>query len=180
MTVHLLPTKEARAFVLGLWRPHVYLTTGLVSGSSREHLEVVLAHEQAHLRRQDGLRRVVARLGLAFHLPVVDGLIDRHLQRAQEMAADEEAAAAVGSKSSVARALVALSRPGGDEYAAAFAFAAADVEARVMALLDRRRRRNWPSINVLAGSAVIVVASLAASADAVHHGVELLLGALGN
>jgi beta-lactamase regulating signal transducer with metallopeptidase domain len=176
--LRVLPFDEPQAFVLGLWRPLLFVTRGLVSGAHREHLEPVLAHERAHLRRRDSLRRLVSSLALAFHLPGVAGRLERQLVRAHELAADAEAAAAVQSPERVAHALVQLTRVRRRAPASALAFDGADVEARVTSLLDPRPRHDQPQARTIGLVAVIACVLLGAGADLVHHGVEILLGLL--
>ena len=176
--VRVLPVDEPQAFVLGLVRPRLYVTRGLVA-SEPAHLSAVIAHERAHVARLDPLRRFVAGVGLAFHLPGIGRWLDRWLGRSQEMAADEAAASIVG-RAGVARALVALARSRAHLPRSAFAFAGSDVERRVVELMDGRERRDWPRLSTLLGGAVLAAVVVAAGADAVHHGLELLLGAFGS
>lgn len=180
--LRVLPFDEPQAFVLGLWRPRLYVTAGLLSSAHREHLEPVLAHEHAHLRRRDSLRRLVSSLALAFHLPGIAGWLERQLARAHELAADAEAAAVVQSPERVARALVQLTRVQrrmpASALAGALAFGGAEVEARVTSLLDPRPRRDQPRARTITLVAAIACVLLGAVADPVHHGVEMLLGLL--
>jgi beta-lactamase regulating signal transducer with metallopeptidase domain len=180
--LQVLPFDEPQSFVIGLWRPTLFITRGLMSDAYREHLEPVLAHEHAHLRRRDPLRRLVSSIALAFHLPGVAGWLERRLGRTHELAADAEAAAEVRSPERVARALLRLARQGRPAPAPALAFHASDVSeigARVTCLLDSRPRRNQPRPALIAVVAVVALALLAAGADLVHHGVEMFLGLLG-
>jgi len=178
--VHVLPQDDGHAFVLGVFAPALYVTRGLLSGAGRGHLETVIAHERAHLRRHDPLRRLIAGLGLGFHLPGIAHRLERDLARAQEMAADEDAATTLGSRERVARALVALARAQRRASEPALAFAGSDIELRVNQLLSPVRRRNSPKPATLLLAAIGAAAGIAASADAVHHGLEQLLGLLGS
>jgi Zn-dependent protease with chaperone function len=177
--VRVLPFEEAQAFVLGLFRPTLYITQGLISGPESHHLQAVMAHERAHLRRLDSLRRFLAGIGLSFHLPGIAHWITRCLTQAQEMAADDVAAEAVGSRRRVARALVALARSRCGVPQSAFAFSGSDVELRVVQLMDARTFRDWPKVSTLVMGVAMGLALVAVGADGVHHGVEFLLGALG-
>jgi hypothetical protein len=174
-----LPFAEPQAFVVGAWKPSMFVTQGLLSDAHREHLAPVLSHERAHLGRRDPLRRTLASFALAFHLPGIAGWLDRRLVRAQEMAADAEAARAVGSGTRVATALVRLTRARQHAPRLALAFGASDIEARVTALLDRRVRRDRPGAAALIAGFALMFAGIALGADQVHHGVEMLLGVLG-
>jgi Zn-dependent protease with chaperone function len=174
-----LPFDEPQAFIVGLARPSLFVTRGLLSPQHCEHLEAVLAHERAHVRRRDALRRLFAFMVLSFHLPFVAAWIERKLARAHEMAADGEAAVAVRSPARVARALVRLVRAARHTPRFALAFGGSDVEARVTMLLDTRPRPNRPGLLALVGGMLVGIGFVASGAGAVHHGIEILLGILG-
>jgi Zn-dependent protease with chaperone function len=174
-----LPLRAPQAFVLGVLRPTLYVTRGLLSADHRKHLDAVLAHERAHLRRADPLRMLLANAGLALHLPGIAGALRRRLLQAQEMAADSEAAEAIGSRERVAQALVEIARAQRTLPSFALAFGACNVEARVQRLLDERPRLDMPAGSTLLLGIACALFAIAAQADAVHHAVEHLLGALG-
>jgi Zn-dependent protease with chaperone function len=172
-----LPLNEPQAFIVGLIKPVLYATRGLRSSAYREHLQTVLAHERAHVRRRDPLRRFIAGLGVSFHLPFVARAISERLACAQEMAADSEAAALLGSER-VARALVKIARSRTSAPTSAMAFGGPYVELRVRRLLDERPRHDFPGPAALAVTFALLVAVVCIGADHVHHGIELLLGLL--
>jgi hypothetical protein len=116
---------------------------------------------------------------LSFHVPGIARSIGRSQSTAQEMAADDLAAQAVGSRRRVARALVALCRAR-CRLPHACAFSESDVEERVNQLLRARRQGDCLSVSTLGIAAAVAAVALAAEAGPVHHGVELLLGLLGN
>lgn len=181
--LHVLPFEQPQAFVIGLFRPRLFVTRGLLADAHRDHLEPVLAHEHAHLRRRDPLRRLVCSIALAFHLPGIARHIERRLGQAHELAADAEAAAALQSPERVARALLHLAR---EQRALAPAPAmmfegadASEIGARVTSLLDARPRHDQPRPALIAAAATAALVLLAAGADLVHHGVEMFLGLLG-
>jgi Zn-dependent protease with chaperone function len=174
-----LPLPEPQAFVIGLFRPIVFVTAGLLSPEHRAHLRPVLAHEHGHLRRRDPLRRFIAGIALAFHLPGIARRVERSLSAAQEMAADAEAAARVGSPERVARALVQLARAQLRVPETSFAFGTTNVEARVRRLLDHDCGTCEPKARTLVIGSFLLFACLALAAGPVHHGVEMLLGLFG-
>jgi hypothetical protein len=96
------------AAVVGWWRPVVMLPTDWRKWSQDE-LKAVLAHELAHIARQDALWRIVAALTVALHWeqPFMHWL-RRQLLLAQELAADELAAVAMGNSWEYLRALAKL------------------------------------------------------------------------
>lgn len=194
MGLRILPIDEAQAFVLGLIRPTLYITRGLFSGDAKEHLDAVVAHERAHIRRTDPLRRFVAGMAGSFHFPGIGHWIDTKHARAQEMAADELACTTVGNRQAVASALVALAKAQFGHSSglasslvspstpppAALAFSRSDVQDRVLLLLDDPKQRDWPRVSWLLVGATVALLGVALTADAVHHQVEYFLGVLGN
>lgn len=175
-----LPFEQPQAFVLGAFRPELFVTAGLLSDTHSRHLAPVLAHEHAHVNRRDPLRSLVSTLALAFHLPGVAGLVQKRLAQAQEMAADAEAARELGSASRIAEALVQLARAQRSSLAPGLAFTGSNVEARVAMLLDDRPRADQPRCASLLVAAAVSCALLGLSADTVHHGVEIALGLFGH
>ena len=165
------------AFVLGYLRPRVFVTRALVEGP-RDDLLAVLAHEQAHRRRRDPLRRLVARLCLPFHAPWLAGVVDAALGLAQEMAADEAAAAEVGDRSGVASAILHVARRRAGIPHGAAALGGADVVARVGALLDDRHRYDVPSARAVLLVALVVLACALALSEPLHHFLEHVLSSL--
>jgi len=139
-----LPFPDPQAFVVGVLRPALFVTRGLLSAAYRDHLAPVLSHERAHVRRRDPLRRLVASMALGFHLPKVAEWIERGLARAHEMAADAEAAREVQSPERVAEALIRLTRARGRTLDAVLSFGGTDVEARVAMLLDVEPKPDRP------------------------------------
>src|SRR5262249_7219132 len=99
-----LPVEEPQAFVLGMLKPRVYLSRGLLATLHPDDLRLVLAHEKAHARRRDPLRRFVAAVGLLFHLPGIATMLNRRLARSQEITADAEAANKVDERPRPAKA----------------------------------------------------------------------------
>jgi Zn-dependent protease with chaperone function len=97
-----------QAFCAGALRPRVYVTDSLVELLNPPSLAAVIAHEQAHARRRDPLRRslLAAVSDLLLNAPWVLWLRRRHGEQA-EISADRSAAILVGP-SAVADALTAL------------------------------------------------------------------------
>lgn len=134
-----LPAAVPACFTAGVLRPRVFVTESLLTRVSGRDLQVMLAHEQAHLRRVDRLSGFT--LQLLFDLFPAPGAARflREWRRRVERACDESAADRVGSRHEVAAALVRAAAlltsrqpfPG----AAGFADDAAELEARVHALL---------------------------------------------
>lgn len=105
--VLLIDDKQPQAFCARSLRPQIYLSTGALVVLDDDELRAVIAHERHHQQRRDPLRVLIAHaLGDAlFFLPVLRRLRERYAALA-ELAADEAAVAAVGSRSVLASALL--------------------------------------------------------------------------
>jgi Zn-dependent protease with chaperone function len=166
------------AFVVGLARPRVYVSAGLLRAATAGEidLDVVLAHERGHAASRHPLRRLLASLVLCFHLPGIARRIERRIALAHETSADRDAASAVGDPLRVAEALVGAARLAKSSPTWALSITGGDVEARVRELLAPNATRGRDVPFCLA----IVIAALGASAllesSLVHHSVETILG----
>lgn len=169
--------RGSHAFVVGMLRPRVFLTQELVERTGPDELEAVLAHEAGHARRRDPLRRVIARLALAFHLPGVGFRLEEELALAHELAADEHAASSVGDPDLVAETIVRIARRRHADRAAVAAWGGgADLSTRVHRLLAGAPRRDLPSARIVTATLVAVVVIVGVAGDQVHHALETLLG----
>ena len=105
-------------------------------------LAAALAHERAHIRRNDYALHVALELlalPVAFHPMVI--LLRRAVAEAREIACDDEAAAEVGA-GEYAQALVRIASLAAPRAAAmSVSMAATPIERRVIALLRRGERR---------------------------------------
>jgi Zn-dependent protease with chaperone function len=141
LPVYRLTSDSPVCFSLGVLRPRVYAASGLLERLADRERDAVMAHEQAHVRRKDGLvGALMSTVYLLFPLPGA-ALLCREWRRAAERACDLAAAAEVGDPCDVASALVHVARmglapavPGTASFAAQQS--AEDVEGRVRALLD--------------------------------------------
>jgi beta-lactamase regulating signal transducer with metallopeptidase domain len=156
------------AFCAGYWRPRVFFSVDAAAALAPDALGAVLAHEAAHARRRDPLRRLLwyACTKTLVHLPLAGWWSERAGENA-ELAADRVAIARAG-RGAVARAMMATDtgRAGRAEgrggVAAMTGFDGAG-EARVAQLLgDPRPVRRPPAWTVLISlAALVLVVSLA-------------------
>ncbi len=174
-----LPVEEPQAFVLGLLRPRIYVSRGLIRHTDRRDLESLIAHERSHLRRRDPLRRWIASLGLAFHLPWIADDLERLLDDANERAADADAAHALGDGGRIAGALVRLARLRVARPELGVGVSGSNLESRVHDLLTSRPRSERPSAVLLMGLAMGVWVFALLAADQVHSAAEVLFRAIG-
>lgn len=174
--VWVVPTDRPWCFVAGVRRPRLVIASSVVDALPPDAIAVVAAHEAAHVRRGDpGLRLLVA-IATIVHFPGLGRRAARRWAAAAELACDQAAAATVGSRITVAEALVrfqrlvngAVAQPGipfgGDAH----------LEARVRAVLDppvagSPRAAAWPWL---------VAALVVFQAEQIHDLVETMLGAL--
>ncbi len=177
--VLVFPCDEPQAFVLGVLRPRIHISRGLLALGG-DIVAPVVAHEHVHAIHRDLLWRALCPLLALGHLPSTTRALQARLAAAQEIAADEEAADALPQgRLKIAEALVMLAK-----YARApltgpgISFTHGDLKARVEELLEERRcPPAWPARLLLAGG-LLLPALVGASHDLIHHGLETLLGAL--
>lgn len=95
--------------VVGWLRPVILMPPAVLLHMSREHVEAVLLHELAHVRRHDWLVgiAIAAVETLLFHVPFV-WLLARRARNEREECCDEAAARWHGDRLDLARALLAL------------------------------------------------------------------------
>lgn len=144
----------------------VVLSHGLRSTLSRPELQVVITHEQAHLRHRHH-RYLAASSICAAAIPLLRRT-DASLRFAIERWADEDVATSVGDRRLVARTIARVALP--SEGASAIpALSDVGVAARVEALLQEA----LPS-SMVAGAAMVTAATVAgsgmtSSAIQLHH-----------
>lgn len=141
-----LPT----AFIVGIFRPRIYLPAGL----PEQERKFVLCHEHAHLRRGDWIIKLVAHFILCLHWfnPLV-WLAFRLLCRDMEIACDEQVVRELGKAQQGAYSRTLLHLAGGPRHSGALAFGEGDVKGRIRHLMNYKK----PIAAVTAICAVVVV-----------------------
>ena len=176
-----LSTARPFCFTVGMLRPRIYISTGLLQELSPRDQQAVLAHEAAHVRRRDGGMNAFLR-GFYTLFPLPGSLLVRHeWERAAERACDTEAAQQVGNPCDVAAALVKVARlvdPRSVPGAAYFAASGEDIAGRVHALLalpasGHFRRERRPVL--VTGLIVLHLLALLVAETWIRHFVELLV-----
>ena len=101
------------AFTLGLWKPKIYVSSGICSYLSRKELTAVILHETHHKKCKDPLKLFVVQIlyALNFFLPINGYLINLY-SAASEKAADDSAINFSREPLELASALVKLSKSG--------------------------------------------------------------------
>ena len=142
-------------FILGLFRPRIYLPAGL-NGPARGF---ILCHEQAHLRRLDHIVKPVCWLALAIHwfnpMAWVAFLL---MSRDMEVACDQTVIRQLGEgvKADYSATLLSLASGGRFPAPTPLAFGEGDAKARIKSVLSYKKPTLWIIV------AAVVVAIIAA------------------
>lgn len=104
--IQVIVLDEPLACVTGWFSSTIILSTGFLERCQATTLEVVLAHERAHIARRDTFWSTFDRAMALVCVPRLSTPLLRQLTLAQEQACDQRAAHAVGSRVAVAQALV--------------------------------------------------------------------------
>lgn len=152
------------AFVLGFFRPQIYLSAGLPENAR----EYVLIHERTHIRRGDHWWKLLGYLTLAIHWfnPLV-WLAYSLLCRDLEMACDEAVVKtmSVEERKSYSAALLTCSVRGARIAACPVAFGEVSVKQRIKNVLHYRKPAFWITIVALVLVAVVAVCFLTSPED---------------
>ncbi len=168
------------AYCTGLFRPRILVSSALAGRLSDLQFKAVLAHERAHARRYDNLRRLLVVLSL-WPLPQRWRRSLLHdLATATESACDLEAAGVTGSPDAVASAIRIAGLAGGAQPHHRLSMAVVSdgsrslLTERVAYVLGQPARR-LPAV-LTAGSIVLLYTATAAGCTwFAHHAAEFLL-----
>jgi Zn-dependent protease with chaperone function len=138
--LRVLAAETPIALACELGEGEVLVSSLLVERLPADQLQVVIAHERAHLRHRDALAGFIAWLASALIWPRARRRLLDALRLAQEQRSDEAAARSVGSRLLVAETLLAVEqlragRAPAVESGFALAFAHGFLRERVLALL---------------------------------------------
>ena len=162
------------AFTLGLFRPNIYLSKGLLSSVSKSDLAIVLEHETGHIRRYDNIIKFAA----SFSTILFPGKQRTHLlkavQLAQEMCCDNYAARRKYDRLEVAQTLIHVNQfARNHQNMALCSINGSQIELRVKALLEP------PTTHLSKASIAFALLALALAptliTEPLHHLVETLL-----
>lgn len=154
--------------VIGWLRPVVLLPTAALAGLSARQLELIIAHELAHIRRADYLVNLlqVAIETVLFYHPAVRWMSNR-LRQERELCCDDAVIGTCGDTLTYAQALTELEAQRQQSFQTALAASGGQLSQRIYRLLDRPvPRRNtliWSMSLVvgLAAGSMAVAAQLA-------------------
>lgn len=152
----MLCDRIATPFILGIFRPRIYLPSSM----NEADMEYVIAHEKAHLKRHDHLWKPLGFILLAVYWfnPLIWTAYVL-LCRDIELACDEKVIKALGeeNKRSYSTALLNCSAPRRTLAACPLAFGEVGVKKRIKAVLNYKKPAFW----------VIIIAAIVCIASAV-------------
>jgi Zn-dependent protease with chaperone function len=167
------------ALTAGLIRPRIYLSKRLLDDLSPAELAAVVGHEQAHRRRRDALRQLVAEVLARLHPPPIRRRLLADLSLASERACDEEAALSGNGRLGVAGTILKVARLNAAHQRPSDALlqtlTGADLEARIQALLRPAPERQIPPWSLLISGAGVILAFGCLYSNRLHHNVESAL-----
>ena len=143
--------------VVGWLHPVVLIPVGALSGLPAEHLEALLLHELAHIRRHDYLVNILQSVAeaLLFYHPAV-WWVSGHIRAERELCCDDAAVAVSGDAFTYARALAQLESFRPAHLTAAIAANGGPLSDRIARLLGQSR----PAVRTGLGPGVLAVAIL--------------------
>ncbi len=142
-------------FVLGIFRPRIYLPSSM----KQENLHYVLEHERTHIRKKDPLKKM-----LAFGISIIHWfnpfvwVAFAFFGKDMEMACDEETIARLGidKKQDYATALLQLASGKRRLLGAPLAFGEGNVKTRIRNIV--KYKKVWKIVSVVAVLVVVVLA----------------------
>lgn len=170
----LVSATSAVPMVIGWLKPVVLVPAATMTGLSPAQLESILAHELAHIRRQDYLVNLcqVAVETVLFYHPAV-WWVSARMREERENCCDDMAASVTGGVVAYAKALTALEEIRGLSPVPAVVVSAVggSLLARVRRILGVSSRAPGTAIPWICGGMVFAVATLAfANVKEVHGG----------
>jgi uncharacterized protein (TIGR03435 family) len=147
--------------VVGGLRPVVLIPAGALLGLPRDHIEALLAHELAHIRRHDYFVNILqsAIEALLFYHPAV-WWISNQIRNERELCCDDVAVAISGDAINYARALADLESQRPAHFNPALAASGGSLRERIGRLLGQptRGRRQLPGPGSVITGILIITA----------------------
>jgi Zn-dependent protease with chaperone function len=161
-------------FSCGLFKPYAFMSSRLMEQLSAKQLDVVLAHEQAHCRRRDILRRLLLSLAALFHFPPMRRHLLADLELAQEQICDDAAVQKAGDRIFVAETIINLTRKLNtrileQDMIGVTAFNGSHIDIRIQQLLDPPKPVNRYAMLGAGLLFIVFLSSLLALTMPLHH-----------
>ena len=157
--------------VVGWLRPVILLPVGALTGLQPEHVEILLAHELAHIRRRDYLVNILqsAAEALLFYHPAV-WWVSRHIRAERESCCDDIAVAVRGDALDYVRALARLESCRPEHLTPSLAANGGSLPDRIARLLGQPRKppHYLTGPGILTGCILLVVTACSLLGQAVE------------
>jgi Zn-dependent protease with chaperone function len=109
-TILVVRDERPVSFTAGIWTPRLVISTGALANLADADLQAVVAHELAHVARNEAAWRIVGTLATLAHAPILGRRSLRAWLAASEAICDEAAAVRLGSRLAVAHTIVRFQR----------------------------------------------------------------------
>lgn len=164
------------AFCLGINKPKIYISTGLILKLSAKEIEAVLRHEQYHLENYDTVTSTIASFvySLFPFFPLLGDLIKKYRVE-REIAADKFAVKYIGNSSSLVSALQKLLAFPTIHSVAQASIADQDtLEPRIYVLVNKQYKKKQFSmkhlfVTLFFASLITIVIITPVHAKEIHH-----------
>lgn len=174
-----LPVELPLCVTVGLMRPQIVISESLIRGVSAARLDVILRHEEAHVRRHDAALRLLARMATVFMVRSARKRLLDELELAAEQSCDEKAAVS-GDRLGVAETILHVERMLAGSKAnlrpLAMYLAEHALDRRIASLTEAPTRGGRTMVVALVIACAIT--GLLAASRPLHHATETFLGAL--
>ena len=172
-----LESRTPVAFTAGLLSPKCYVTTGLIGQVTEAELDIILAHERAHIKHKDTQKKLFFALLASLYPKPIAQRLNRLFSLATEQLADAHVSQSY-SVFDVAQTLVnaaKIRRFSGNSVNTVSInyFITDDVDVRVRALVAPQKFRSFPWIHCLLIMMVTMTLSFA-GVDTLHHLIEVI------
>ncbi len=141
--IAVVKSQEKFAFVLGIRRPKIYVSKGLISNLSKEELKAVLLHEHYHLEKRDTFIMLITSIvnSISFLFPILRDVI-KNYKISREVEADKFAVIKSGDNRALVSALSKiLAAPAISTYYAASIAEHETLEERILALVSKNPKK---------------------------------------
>ncbi len=163
------------ACCIGVLKPTILLSRGLLEHATPAQVEVILLHERAHCYRGDNLRNLLASTASLTWPAAGRGRLLAELHLAAEQSCDYAVSRATGDVGMVVSTIEAMTRwrlAQGNVGSATFD--ALNAGARTCAL-QRPEWRSWKTSHAMSVLAVALLIQIVVMGDALHHLAEVML-----
>lgn len=176
--VYMIDHRSPLAFSIGLFRPAIFLSTGLADHLEPDELDNVIQHETAHRNRRDSLRLITGEILSTVHGALTGKQLVTDLNLACEQACDEYACDKIGQRLAVAATILKVERLLGSTPlipAGAIRITGSSVPARINWLLARPQGNDSRMLIHASLSVLVLAVSVFFSAEPLHHLLESIL-----